>query len=424
MKLHDLTPNTPEWLEARAKWHTASEAPSMMGASPYRSRTALLIEKSTGQREVSKATQRIFDQGHESEERMRPAVESILGFTLTPETVTVDEGLLTLSATLDGYNKDASVVWEHKQANKDKQSFMFSTGQIPKQDFWQCVQQMYITGAKTLVYTCGNASEDLEMVKASREELEPHFVTLVNGWKQFDEDLKSFKPPEEDAKGETLNELPVLAIRAEGRVLASNATAFKAVVLNEIESINTDLQTPQDYADAAEAVKWCKSVEDSVKAGKEAVLAQTASIDGLLKELDEIAAHARRMRLYLDKEVKLKNNEKRNEIIEQAIDDLAGHCAKLGIDAPDIRKDIEAEMKGKRKLKSLIDAADKVLVQAKLAATEEYTALQDVHEWVLDVRLVFTRPRRENEATVLLRAQEAFKDIGTIIGINTIKEAA
>jgi len=94
MKLHDLTPNTPEWLAARAKWYTASEAPAMMGVSPYKSRTALMIEKSTGKREsASAATQRIFDQGHEAEERLRPVVESILGFTLKPETATIEEEL-------------------------------------------------------------------------------------------------------------------------------------------------------------------------------------------------------------------------------------------------------------------------------------------------------------------------------------------
>ena len=102
MKLHDLTPNTPEWLRARTKWRSASDAPSMMGESPYRTRTALLVEKATGVRKpVDAATQRIFDEGHASEERMRPVIEALYGIELKPQTVT-DDGEW-MSATLDGW---------------------------------------------------------------------------------------------------------------------------------------------------------------------------------------------------------------------------------------------------------------------------------------------------------------------------------
>ena len=35
MQKLDLAPNTPEWLEARKKYRTASEAPIVCGISPF-----------------------------------------------------------------------------------------------------------------------------------------------------------------------------------------------------------------------------------------------------------------------------------------------------------------------------------------------------------------------------------------------------
>ena len=314
------------------------------------------------------------------------------------------------------------IVWEHKQYNKQKIAYMASTGLIPRQDYWQCVHQMAVTGAEKLIYTCGNP-DDYEVVEL--EYPTEDVLKVIQGWKQFDEDLKSFAPPEEEVTGSGLDaKLPALRIEATGMVRSSNLAEYRAAFADFLSVIKTTPETPQEVADAAEDAKWCKGVEDAIKTAKTSLLAQTVDINDVIEILDGIAIEARSIRLKLEKAVKAAQDQRKNEIISQAIDDLASHCAKLGIDAPDIRKDIEAEMKGKRKVESLIDAAGIVLTNAKLAATEEYAARQNLREWVMDIRIAVNRPSRDTEQDVLLSLHQALKDVGTIIGINQHKEAA
>lgn len=48
MKIHNLIQGSPEWLAYRAKHFNASDAPAMMGCSPYKTRAQLLRELHTG----------------------------------------------------------------------------------------------------------------------------------------------------------------------------------------------------------------------------------------------------------------------------------------------------------------------------------------------------------------------------------------
>jgi len=49
MQILNLKQGSAEWLAARFKYHTASEAPAMMGFSPYMSRNDLLLAKYNGE---------------------------------------------------------------------------------------------------------------------------------------------------------------------------------------------------------------------------------------------------------------------------------------------------------------------------------------------------------------------------------------
>ncbi|MGH8333688.1 MAG: YqaJ viral recombinase family protein, partial [Pseudomonas sp.] len=76
MTIHDEEQGSSEWLALRANSYTASEAPAMMSASKYQTRTDLLKLKKTGiAPDVSQAQQRIFDKGHATEAMARPILE-------------------------------------------------------------------------------------------------------------------------------------------------------------------------------------------------------------------------------------------------------------------------------------------------------------------------------------------------------------
>lgn len=48
MKIIELTQGTPQWHTHRAQHLNASDAPAMMGCSPYKSRAELIRERATG----------------------------------------------------------------------------------------------------------------------------------------------------------------------------------------------------------------------------------------------------------------------------------------------------------------------------------------------------------------------------------------
>jgi len=80
MKIHNVAQGSAEWHALRSQYFTASEAPAMMGASKYQSRTDLLTAKKTGiTPEVTPNQQRIFDKGHATEALARPLVEEKIG---------------------------------------------------------------------------------------------------------------------------------------------------------------------------------------------------------------------------------------------------------------------------------------------------------------------------------------------------------
>lgn len=80
MKILNLVQGSPEWDAHRATHFNASDAPAMLGCSPYMTRSELLHRMHTGiTPEVDPATQRRFDEGHQAEQLARPLAEEIIG---------------------------------------------------------------------------------------------------------------------------------------------------------------------------------------------------------------------------------------------------------------------------------------------------------------------------------------------------------
>jgi hypothetical protein len=84
----------------RDKYRNASDAPAMLGISPYTTRQELLDRIKYGvQKNITPAVQDIFDAGHRIEALARPIAETLLGHPLQPKRFTNGN----LGATLDGY---------------------------------------------------------------------------------------------------------------------------------------------------------------------------------------------------------------------------------------------------------------------------------------------------------------------------------
>lgn len=397
MKIHNVAQGSEAWHALRANYFTASEAPAMMGASKQMKRTELLHAKKTGlDRDVSWWVQKnLFDKGHEAEALARPILEARIGEDLFP--VVGTEG--DLLASLDGCTILGDVLFEHKMWNEQLAADV-RAGSLDPQYYWQLEQQLLVSGAEKVIFVCSDGTEE-NFVSTEYAPVPGRAATLVAGWKQFQADLLDFTPAEvvPEAVGKTPESLPALRIEVTGMVTASNLEQFKAHSLAVFGSINTELETDQDFADAEKAVKWCGDVEERLEAAKQHALSQTESIDALFRTIDEISAEARAKRLMLDKLVKARKLSIREDIVMDAAKALQVHIdqinASLGGKArmPAVPADFAGAIKGKKTISSLRDSADSELARAKISASQIGDSIRSnlasLDELAADYRFLF-----------------------------------
>ncbi|MEQ4198761.1 YqaJ viral recombinase family protein [Pseudomonas amygdali] len=379
MKIHNVAQGSAEWHALRAKHFTASEAPAMMGASKYQSRTELLTAKKTGiTPEVNQQMQRIFDRGHATEAMSRPLVEQQIGEELYPIVGTSGN----LLASMDGATMLGDTLFEHKLWNESLVT-QVRAGELEPHYYWQLEQQLLVSGAERVIFVCSDGTAD-NFVSMEYRPVAGRASQLVEGWKQFEADLAGHSPIEviAEAVGTAPDSLPALRIEVTGMVTASNLEQFKAHSLAVIGAINTDLQTDKHFADADKTVKWCGEVESKLAAAKQHALSQTESIELLFRTIDQISEQTRAKRLELEKLVKARKVAIRDEIVMTAQAALRKHIdqinASLGgrVTLPQVTADFAGVIKGKKSIVSLRDAADSELARAKIDASQKADAIR------------------------------------------------
>ncbi len=378
MKIHNVAQGSAEWHALRAQHFTASEAPAMMGASKYQTRTDLLTMKKTGiTPEVTQAQQYIFDKGHATEALARPLVEVMIGEELYP-VVGTDGNLL---ASMDGATMLGETLFEHKLWNESLVA-QVKAGELDPHYYWQLEQQLLVSGAERVIFVCSDGTAE-NFAHMEYRPVAGRAAQLIEGWKQFEADLANFEMAEAPSivVGKAPDELPALRIELTGMVTASNLKVFEDSALAVIDSVKTTLQTDQDFADAKKAVKWCGDVEEAVAVAKKQALSQTQSIDELFSSLDRISAHARETRLKVDKLVKAQELLVKTNIKQKAEQAMADHVAAINktlgrVTLPAVASDFAGAMKNKRTIASLQDAVDTELARAKIAASQSADAIR------------------------------------------------
>lgn len=372
MKIHNVAQGSAEWLALRAKFRTASEAPAMMGASKYQTRTDLLAAKKTGiTPDVTPSQQFIFDKGHTTEALARPLAEALVGEELYP--IVATEG--NLLASMDGATMLGETLFEHKLWNESLVA-QVKAGALDPHYYWQLEQQLLVSGAERVIFVCSDGTPE-NFVHMEYRPVAGRAAQLIEGWKQFETDLANFEMADAPSivVGKAPDELPALRIELKGMVTASNLKVFEDSALAVIDSVKTTLSTDQDFADAKKAVKWCGDVEEAVAVAKKQALSQTQSIDELFSSLDRISAHARETRLKVDKLVKAQELLVKTNIKQKAELALADHIAAINktlgkVTLPHVVSDFAGAMKNKRTIASLQDAVDTELARAKIEASQ------------------------------------------------------
>ena len=394
---HNFVQGSPEWHQHRATHYNASDAPAMLGGSPYKTRQQLMHEMHTGfTPEVAPATQARFDAGHRFEALARPLAEQIIGEELFPVVVSTGK----LSASLDGITMLGDAIWEHKTLNatlREAKARGLDGNELPMMYQLQMEQQLLVSGAERCLFMASAWTDDGELIDEYHCWYQPTpdlRRQIVAGWEQFAADLAAYQPSTETASvlepARTPETLPALLIEVSGSVTRSNLEPFKAHALEVIGGIKTDLQNDQDFADAEATVKWLKAdVADQLKAAKAHAQAQMTDVDALFRTIDDIVSAADSKRLQLERLVKQRKDEIRSELIGSAQVALDEHVASLNkrLNQQWIGRTVGAftdVIRGKRSLDSMRDAIDAELARCKIDASAMADTLQTNAQTLID----------------------------------------
>lgn len=435
MKTHDLIQGTPEWLIYRSTHFNASDAPAMMGCSPYKTRTELLHELKTGTvPTVDAATQRRFDEGHRIEALARPLAEEIIGEALYP--VVGSEG--ELSASFDGLTMDETIGFEHKTLNDELRTVMselpdLNTGHaLPLQYRVQMEQQLGVAQANEILFMATKWDGDT-LVDQRHCFYQPDLALrqqIMNGWAQFAKELAAYVPQEVAAPvvAKAAENLPIVFdMRVEGKLVSCNIEQYKPAALAYIEAINIELTTDQHFANADADAKFCRSSADKLNLAIEQALGQMGDINTALNAVREIAAAFDAKGLLLEKRVKSEKENRRIKIVNDATEELRLHVVTLNGRTrnwmPQVQGKFQEVVRGLKSVDSMRDKVATELARCKIEANAIADRIQYNAE-TLDEAVEFAFLFRDSAQIVLKESEDCRALIKSRIADHKAAEAA
>lgn len=422
MKTIDLQQGSAEWHAHRAQHFNASDAPAMMGCSPYITRTALLHRMHTGLApEVDPATQRRFDDGHRFEALARPLAEKIVGEDLYPLTGT--EG--RLSASFDGLTLMEDTVFEHKSLNDELRACMRDEGngyELPLQYRVQMEHQLMVSGADRVLFMASKwDGDDLVEERHCWYASDPQLrAQIVAGWKQFEVDLAAYTPAEvvEKPVAKAVTALPSVSVQVSGEIaVRDNFPAFEVALRDFI--VNQLIRKPasdQDFADLDLQIKALKNAEAALDASEAQTLGQIVSVDTFKRTKDMLHKLARDNRLMAEKLLAARKEEIKAEIVAEGVSKFRQHIAALNERLgkpymPTIPADFGGAVKNKRTVDSLREAVGNELTRVKIEASaiadRIYANLRHLREKAVNHAFLFA-----DTATIVLKATD---DLQTLV---------
>jgi putative phage-type endonuclease len=139
--------NTPEWIEMRKSKIGASDAPIVLGISPWKTPFQLWEEKVMGKEQT---TSHAMARGHALEDQARECFEKLTGISIMPKVVVHPERTWQM-ASLDGITFDGTTIVEIKCPNKETHA-LAEKGIIPDHYMAQVQHQLSVTGAEKAFY--------------------------------------------------------------------------------------------------------------------------------------------------------------------------------------------------------------------------------------------------------------------------------
>lgn len=414
MQLHNLIQGSEAWNDFRLSHFGASEAAAMLGLSKKMTRNELLRLKATGTaKEFSDYVQKnILDYGHEVEALARPLIEAIIGDELYP--VTCSDG--KLSASCDGLTLTGDIAFEHKQWNESLAESVRAN--VLLAEYWpQCQQVLGVTGAKKLIFTVSDGTEDklVWMVVAPDQD---EFEQIKAGWAQFEKDLANYehKPVAEKPVADSIEAFPVATIQARGEIVISNLNDVLPRFDLFLSSQKTELVTDDDFANGEAVAKFSRETAAKLKLSAQSVVDQIASVSDAVRTLENYADKFNALGLQLEKLVKSEKENRKNAIINEAKVKWREHLDSLDAELKPVHlhiapPDFLIATKNKRTMDSLQNAVDTVLAHGIIAADAMAKLYRQNLAWANENAIEFNFLYSNDLGAIVSKDHEDFKNL-------------
>ena len=382
MQLVNLIQGSPEWNAHRRKYLNASDAPAMMGCSPYKKRSELVKERATGiTPEVDAITQRRFNDGHQFEALARPLGEQIIGEDLSPCVGTRGK----YSASFDGLTFMNDVGFEHKTLNAELRELLSNEchgDDLPMHYRVQMEQQAMVSGAERILFMASKWTAEGLPVEALHCWYEPNAelrAQIIAGWEQLEKDVAAYDPNAERPAAvvaEPIESLPAVVVQVNGALtVGGNLEDFGIALRTFIDRIPKKPSTDQEFADAEAATKALKKAEDALTTAEDGALAQISDVEVMRRTVADLKNLARTARLATEKLVAAEKEARRAAIVTGAQAQLDQHITalnqRLGTNwLPRVAGGFGEVIKGKKSLANMDDAVAVALTNAKHEANQ------------------------------------------------------
>ena len=399
MVIHNLIQGTQEWRTHRSSIWNASDAPTMLAMSDHETRDEWIARLISGEEKQFSDFQkdRILADGHKFEAWGRAYAEQRIGDDLYPITASNDSYGLSrpLGASYDGLTMVQRTGWEHKSMN-DSIRAANVVEELPLKYLIQMEQQMMVClTIERIMFMASKWDKDGNLLEVKEFWYMGNATIrarILAGWAQTQSDLdakRNSEPVVVQPKGVAacIASFPALFVSVRGEVTGSNIKAVQAAANSFIENINTTLETDDDFATAEATVKFCSETEKLLDASKSNILGQTASIEEVMRAINDIQSGLRAKRLVLEKGVKDRKVEIKNSVVSKARKEYSDHIAGLEQTMKPIRitlatPNFEEATKNKRTVASLNASVGSVLTQAKIDATMFTADVRGKLEWI------------------------------------------
>ena len=220
--INNLTQGSAEWHQHRRNHFNASDAPAMMGCSPYKKRAELLREMATGivDAEIDPITAKRFADGHRFEAWARPLAEAIIEDELAP-LVGVNG---RYSASFDGLTMDGETAFEHKTLNDSLRYTPWDEGNgwhLPLHYRVQMEHQCMVAGCERILFMASRWTDNGGLLEERHCWYAPDLelrARIVAGWEQFEKDVAAYVPTEQAAPvvAAPMESLPAVVVQVQG----------------------------------------------------------------------------------------------------------------------------------------------------------------------------------------------------------------